>query len=341
MWDKILVSSPNDPFVLGLRRVFGKFLDVDDNLQHRKFTTLHKIVLRLSAIPLADQLLISTADIDVQCSMGGTPLYWAIRRNDSISVQALINCGANTLTATYDYGSTPIHAAAGWSPKSLQILLNTMTPLNRSIDLSSTTFPRILPNILADGNDYSPLEYKDKKGRTPLQFASQFELTGASVLLLLNHLAHVNSNSDINTPLLFAIQSNNHPAIKHLLAWDADCNAKDEEQMGVLHLAAGIGNLETLKILLAARIKVKRSWDKDLHGHTPIEVFETDRFANVIEDFDTRAQSKEVFLAILSLQEHSDIVEELDLRVENSDAALSDEELNIFYDFEEPIGTTD
>jgi len=42
-------------------------MDLDETLPNMGFTTLHKIVLKLSKANLEDQLLLTTAEIDTKC----------------------------------------------------------------------------------------------------------------------------------------------------------------------------------------------------------------------------------------------------------------------------------
>lgn len=345
VWDKIL-TFPDDPFSLGLRRVFGKFLEADDNLWLRKFTTLHKIVLKLSPIPLAAQLQISTSDIDAQCSTGGTPLLWAVQGDDSDTVRILLNFGANIHVANFR-GVTPIHAAARWSPECLKILLDAVATENSSLTLGDFSYPRSSALVQRTPYMESVVDCRTKAGFTPLHFACVYDITGVCATLLLDYSADIrdqcsimkNGKFGIGSPLLTATQYNNHATIKLLLARGCHPNDKDPEKMGLLHLAAGAGDLLTLKILLSADVRVKGGMDEDIHGHTPLQAFEKYRPIYCVEDADTREQCREILLTILSRQDPDPANEEASTRTEDFDTTTMEEEPDVFYDFDEAIGT--
>ena len=69
--------------------------------------------------------------------------------------------------------------------------------------------------------------------------------------------------------LIEAIEKGNIEAVKQHLAADADVNAKDEEGLTPLHLAASWGHKEVAELLIANGADVNA---KDNQGRTPLDV---------------------------------------------------------------------
>lgn len=185
-----------------LRKVFDRFLDPAENLRHRKFTMLHKSVLGSSTIPLIAQLQISTADIDAQCSIGGTALSWAIRRDDIIAVKTLLRFGADIHLANIR-SQNPIGISCRYSPKSLELLLEVLVAIDLAKDSKSYTKESSaidrqpsklgLPSPATSGLKLA-VDQKDKDNYTALHKACQWAQTpGEAVTILLDYSADVNA----------------------------------------------------------------------------------------------------------------------------------------------------
>lgn len=334
VWDQILASG-DESLALQYRRIFARFLDADENLEHRKFTILHKIIFGLSSIPLTAQLQLSTADINTPCVHGRTPLYWAVRKGDLDAVSILIKYGADISIAATT-GHTPLHIATAHSIASLKILLNAAAAINNS--MNHTSGPESPESISStefkSGFMESILERKVSDGSTPLAYAALFDHTGEGAALLLSYSANINASPP---PLNLAIEVNNHAVLTLLLSRGASLNGKDRENQGVLHLSAIIGDLKTLKILAAANVKVEGFEDKDIYGHTPLQAFDIVRPTMVSETAEMRAQCKEVFLGILNRQGPKRLTE-LEVPEAMPAGEESEEELDVFYDFDDANG---
>jgi ankyrin repeat protein len=72
-----------------------KEADIDVLIETQQYSIIHKIVLGLSNLDLANQLEHSTAMIDDVDSKGRTALWWASARGDSESVKILLEHNAN------------------------------------------------------------------------------------------------------------------------------------------------------------------------------------------------------------------------------------------------------
>lgn len=329
---KILTLPKHNPLIVDFKRIFGRFLDEKNDLQCHKFSTLHKIILNLSPISLIDQLQTSTSEVNIQCAKGLTPLHWAIRKNDLTSVQTLLNFGAD-ISISDNYGCNSFQLATR-KPELLKILFDTIITRNLAV------YPYVSKTL--------PIEYflkqKTKDGASPIEYASAQERTGASVALLLDHSADINQQGYGSlTPLLWAVINNTHINIRLLLSRGADQNIKSCEKMGVLHLAAGFGDLTTLEILLSEGVQMNGSEDIDIHGRTPLQVFEILRPTISVEDANTRANCRQVLLTILSKQPRE---QERDPGIGGKEKEKekgikiprdTPENLEIFYDCEEGI----
>lgn len=240
--------------------------DRESWLEEKQFTNLHKIVLQLTnpKRPLADELLISTKEINAADSDGRTPISWAVKHNDTVAASVLLSFGADVGKADHD-GNTPLHYAC-----------------------SCEGGPEVLPTLLAAGADPKA---RNKYGQTPLNWASFYQNDPTFVELLL-HCSGVDlsetddtgnsalgnaafrSNekmlsylldacADISSPvdesmmaLMDCISTNNHASLAVLLEKSSVCNLNvaqaDERGDSCLHYLARRGDLETVWIFRRA-----------------------------------------------------------------------------------------
>lgn len=71
--------------------------------------------------------------------------------------------------------------------------------------------------------------------------------------------------------------------------------------MGVLHLAGGLVDLETISILLRCEGHLNASITAaDVNGRTPMRCFEMDRYIFLKEDAETLSKSREAFISLLN-----------------------------------------
>ncbi|KAK5139584.1 hypothetical protein LTR04_003468, partial [Oleoguttula sp. CCFEE 6159] len=73
----------------------GESTEDTDFLDKRELTILRKIVLGLTSIPLAEHLVLSTANINAKDVSGRSALHWASVRGDVDSIQSLLASGAD------------------------------------------------------------------------------------------------------------------------------------------------------------------------------------------------------------------------------------------------------
>lgn len=90
-----------------------------------------------------------------------------------------------------------------------------------------------------------------------------------------------------------------------LLKREARLDVKDTEKQGILHVAAALSDFQTLTILKRYEALIRDSCgieDKDIRGHTPLEVFDTLRGSYVTEDEETRLKTRAAFLSLLGFE---------------------------------------
>src|ERR1700730_3455665 len=154
-------------------------------------------------------------------------LYTAIRTNDLAVLDTLVKEGAGVNVRDAE-GATPLMYAAA---------VGSIDAMNR---------------LLAAGADVNA---RNALGSSALTWATK-DL--AKVRLLLDHGADVNVTSiPGRTPLLVATMNNRSAAVvKLLIARGADAHAADKLHATALHTAAVAADVDTLRVLLDAKLDV-------------------------------------------------------------------------------------
>ena len=106
-----IFSSFFDPVHMGLYEEVHSFIDINETLEEQDFTSVHRIILGRSSRSLADELETHPDLIDRPDSLGRTPLYWAVWRDDMEAVKILLHHGAN-ITAVAKDGDNIFHLIA-------------------------------------------------------------------------------------------------------------------------------------------------------------------------------------------------------------------------------------
>ena len=111
----------------------------------------------------------------------------------------------------------------------------------------------------------------DHEGMSPLCIAAR-EGNVEAIRILVGSGADPNSRSPItgNSPLHFAVLSNQFGAAKALLEANADANATNAGGIAALHLAAATGKLDILRLLLDRGADVNSGQGTELG--TPLSV---------------------------------------------------------------------
>lgn len=285
VWALILLS-PLDPNVWALKALVSNHLDRLEHLQPFGFTPVHQIVLGLSPIDLSIQLQTSTADIDTCCSMGATPLIWAIQIGNKAMVTTLLD---------YD-------ARLDIPDKRGNIAFNWVVMSFAEVEILELLIARAKSKARMD-----LLNHLNHSGRTPLAHCAEQGLYDLAKTLII-HGALVRHNPESTDdyfskpmiPLLTTVEHNSRAIMRLLLNAGASTNIKDSIGMSVLHYAAEDADLKTLNLLRNAKLCCLDISAQDSFGRSPIEIFDVRRLERKPrEDVKTRERCRTVFIEML------------------------------------------
>src|SRR5512142_439795 len=172
---------------------------------------------------------VQKADVNVRSTDGSTALLWLAHWNDVDSADLLLKAGADANTAN-DFG---------------------MTPLSQACTNASFEFVRLLLKSGANPNTAIAT------GETPLMTCAK---TGnaEAVRLLGGYGAAVNAKepAQSQTALMWAAAERHPNVVSALIASHADLKAHTKDGFTAIHFAARVGDLESLKLFLAAGVDV-------------------------------------------------------------------------------------
>jgi ankyrin repeat protein len=174
-------------------------------------------------------LLSQKADANARSTDGSTALLWLAHWNDVDTADVLLRAGADANTAN-DFR---------------------MTPLSEACTNGSAALVRLL--LKAGANPNTAIA----TGETPLMTCAK---TGSvdAVRLLIEYGAAVNAKepSQNQTALMWAAAERHPDVVKALIEAHADLKAPTKQGFAPIHFAARVGDLESVKLLLAAGVDV-------------------------------------------------------------------------------------
>ena len=199
-----------------------------------------------SAVPC--RRLITNDSVNVEDCGGNHALHFASLISNIVTVQLLVDCGADTNAVNKD-AQTPLHAAACGEkdcPELCEILLkhdaeinavdeDGNQPLHYSCQKAHTETVKWMLSHGADTNAVN------KHGQTPLHTAAGGEKDCPELCeILLKHDAEINAvDEDGNQPLHFACQKAHTETVKWMMSLGMDANAVNKHGQTPLHTAAG------------------------------------------------------------------------------------------------------
>ena len=195
-------------------------------------------------------LIEDKVDVNARSSDGSTALLWSTHWNDATMAELLLRAGADT-NAVNDFGTSPIsEACLNGSTAMVQLLLQ----------------HRANPNLAI------------ATGETPLMTCARTGNADA-VRRLIEGGAAIDAKepSQNQTAMMWAAAEKHPGVVKALIDAHADPNARTKQGFSPIHFAARVGDLESVKLLLAAGVdintqtRVEREGGQDTtSGYTPL-----------------------------------------------------------------------
>ena len=178
--------------------------------------------------------------LDVQDSVGATPLMLAAQNGHADVVEILLELGASANILDEEERTALHHAAKNGEGA--------------------------VVNALLDAG--APVAAVDAYGQTPLHAAAEAAYEDAARLLLAaGAVPDTPDHIFDSTPLHLAVRRNRTGMAQLLIESGADIDARNEGGRSALHVAAGYGHIETVKALLAAGADANQ---RDGEGETPL-----------------------------------------------------------------------
>ncbi len=236
-----------------------------DQIESRKLTRLQQIVLGLIDVDF-DLVLTdaSLSEINARDADGNTVLSWSTRCAHEHATRSLLRRGAEHQHVSR-FGSTALHYAAGArSPNCILPLLEAGADANiRNACLHETPLhvaalrhdepEDFIAPLVSHGADVNAC---DHEGSSVLAFAVQANHCQSAKYLL-------DCGADINcpdksglTPIGLAVMYNHHALLAILLKYGASIGNTTEAGETLLHLCALHGDMDTLKVIQQAKLKL-------------------------------------------------------------------------------------
>ena len=232
-----------------------------DNMERRRFTLLHKIVLGLSERNLREELELSTASLDQGDAQQRTSLCWAVIRNDITAVKILLSYGADP-DLVDENNRSPLSYTRGGTV--CRLLLNAgadvhirdssfqLTPLHQLCQGPNATV-ECVELLVAAGLD---VDARDIHNETPLLNAV-FKHHTAVAEKLIELGANVNSENlpSNDNAIRFAIWFNRSDIIPLLLSRGANYRSINSHGRNIAHTASANANTNVVEILANANLE--------------------------------------------------------------------------------------
>ncbi|EEY23143.1 B-cell lymphoma 3-encoded protein [Verticillium alfalfae VaMs.102] len=238
-----------------LRQVFQD----DDLAETMDFPPLTLAILRLPEADFATHLDLNFASINIQDTLGRTPLIWATALRKPLIAQLLVDYGADT-SLTDKHSKTALHwAMISQSKDVAEVLINGAANLEARDVFGRTALHEVakvaqsadMINLLLDSG--AVLDAKDARyERTPLYLATYHGRT-ENMTVLLDRGANIEVVGPISghTPLLAAVAYNRSASVELLLGRGADMSAIDKDGRNILHNVARYGSAAIMRAMTA------------------------------------------------------------------------------------------
>lgn len=301
----------------------GMFTDrSEEELHNRRMSTLQLLITNSSSVfKIQSEIDSSPHTINYQDNLGDTALLWAARCGRSDIVATLLSHGADPFITNFA-GVSPLHLAIYQDHLSISLLLEAgidpnITDHIRTCPLHYATFrshsdPALyMRPLLAAGAN---INARDIAGRSVLNTAC-LEDSLAAVKFLIEEGADVDlPDYDGYAPINNAIWWERSAYVDVLLGAGAECDGVTASGNNILHDAARYGDLETLRVLLRWRGRL-RDVDVDMRnqrGFTPVEYAEE----REVIGGEWASLFEELIIGILDDQDRASSIYEDDNRIE-------------------------
>jgi len=191
-----------------------------------------------SAIPV---ILRSGLSVETTNAAGQTPLFMAIRTDNTSTIRVLADNNAN-LNARDNQGSSALHTAVRWNA------------------LNSAAF------LITSGID---INAHSLNGNTPLHDAVTLGAADAETLLISRGADLEVRNTDGNTPLMEAVKSAMIGSVEKLIQSGADSSARNTRGDTPLHIAVSIERFDLVQMLLKTGASIHA---RNTRNRTPFQI---------------------------------------------------------------------
>lgn len=244
------------------------------------FSHLHNVVLGMLPISLESSLQSQQYSDQVNSLdfRGRTPLHWAATRGDAGAVSLLLEYGADVNAQDELKGTPLIFAASSGSVRTLELLLQA----GANVHLKDIRGGQALHYACRHQKDVEPVKLllqakapinsKNIYGHTPFigaAITNRYEI-GAYLLAHGADMHHGGDNND--SPLFQSFFHNSHEFLRMLLQKGAEYKGVNKAGSTLLHAAALEADLETIEILISARLRGLNVDLADKHGKTALDI---------------------------------------------------------------------
>ena len=256
----LLEGNLSESTVQALRAITRGSEHLDDFIDDSNFTKTHRIVLGISSSQLEAEILLHPNEINIQDSMGRTPLAWAAARNDIRAIVTLLRYGADPNIIDVQISGPLSNAAAQGHTSCVKLLLdagaNPDPPLPKgmrkggplNVAARNAKDPLLVKVLLDFGAD---VNQAGVDGKTALFHAAQKDNASLAILLLENGAAINLATTTGDTPLTATITHNSHNVLKLFLErWHEYTTCPRLKGPHLLKITAMYADIETIHILL-------------------------------------------------------------------------------------------
>ena len=295
----------------------------EEIFEEYELSRLHKAVLDVDYQGLQAQLATQQIDVNLVDSLGRSALFWATLKNDVRAVEMLLEANADPNVCDH-FGEPPIlQALYSTSMACVKLLLGAKASFNitnrsgqnwmHKAAITSEIERGAVEFMLAVGVDPT---VRNQYGSTPLAHTTRWD-NSAMATALLNAGADIDSqDNDGDSPLHEALFSHADRTTSLLLRWGARYDRPDSKGDPIIHIAAAYGGIQTLEILLAAKIKGVDPDGLNRQGKTALLIAQnrTDKPSGFVEKLEELLADIRVRNTAYEHDGHKDAAESLGIR---------------------------